>query len=434
MEMFYLILVQMVGALLYVAYLTHRYALPRVSPVVKVLVYLTWLASFCIVVLLPYDIYRSLQGKYSMGPLWKGIYYAIMLLTWIVLPVAQEYQTAGEFTRRDRMRTAVKNNLIIYGVFAVIAGLFLVYLFLKDELDLGKLLPLAVAASNAFGMFLVVIFLSHGLVSIPKTLWREKNLDIQLKLKQFNAVGLSHKKMKVVNELELKVKELYWHQKKNGETPEGTYITSLIPQPYRDKWRKSVPDLGEVNLIKIHTDIKEMILELERLERRWEELCSEAFRTEDILANASNPARRIESTLMVESKYEWVNTGRWLWECKVKPRLHPALAVLFSLFAGAVVVAELGIFIPPLQVANPFRRILLLDSLISLDLSLMVVMAYVVFCVYYSLFKLKFASFYGLYWNRQTDAASLLFFAMYPCRHPATPAASRRPSATTSCR
>ena len=68
---------------------------------------------------------------------------------------------------------------------------FVVYLFIKDKLDLQTLPPLAMAASNAFGMFLVVIFLSYGLVAVPKGLWREKKLEIKLKQKQFSAVGLS---------------------------------------------------------------------------------------------------------------------------------------------------------------------------------------------------------------------------------------------------
>ena len=60
------------------------------------------------------------------------------------------------------------NNLIIYGVFALLGFVFVVYLFIKDKLDLQTLPPLAMAASNAFGMFLVVIFLSYGLVAVPK--------------------------------------------------------------------------------------------------------------------------------------------------------------------------------------------------------------------------------------------------------------------------
>jgi hypothetical protein len=47
-----------------------------------------------------------------------------------------------------------------------------------------------------------------------------------------------------------------------------------------------------------------------------------------------------------------------------------------------------------------------------MNLLLLIVFAYIVFCVYYALFKLKFANFYGLYWNKQTDAASLMFYAM----------------------
>ena len=156
-----------------------------------------------------------------------------------------------------------------------------------------------------------------------------------------------------------------------------------------------------------------MLLELARLERRWEELSIETFMIEDIMANSSNPRRRIESTLLPESKYEIVNTLRWLWYCQIKMVLHPFLAVLFSLFAAAVTIAELSIFMPVLSVINPFNKLLNIQSVIFLDCSLMVVMVYIVFCVYYALFKLKFSSYYGLYWNKQTDASSLLFFAMY---------------------
>jgi hypothetical protein len=75
----------------------------------------------------------------------------------------------------------------------------------------------------------------------------------------------------------LKVKELFWFEKKNGETPESTYITNLIPEKLREKWRRNVPDLGEIDLVKSHKEIKELLLELARLERRWEELGRETF-------------------------------------------------------------------------------------------------------------------------------------------------------------
>jgi len=50
------------------------------------------------------------------------------------------------------------------------------------------------AASNAFGMCLVVVFLSYGLVAVPKSLWRERKYEIKIKYKQFSAAELSKKK------------------------------------------------------------------------------------------------------------------------------------------------------------------------------------------------------------------------------------------------
>lgn len=90
--MFYIIVaVQIVLALLYVAYLIFQYSMPSVTPTVKILVYLTWLLSFIIVVLLPYDVYHSLQSDYTMTVVWKVIYYSIFILTWLLLPIAQEF-------------------------------------------------------------------------------------------------------------------------------------------------------------------------------------------------------------------------------------------------------------------------------------------------------------------------------------------------------
>lgn len=98
------------------------------------------------------------------------------------------------------------------------------------------------------------------------------------------------------------------------------------------------------------------MLELARLERRWEELSMETFLIEDIMANLANPNHRIDSTLFPES-HSWLDTAKWYWHCRIKPFLHPALAILFSLFAATVVVAQLTIFLPALSVINPLSSL-----------------------------------------------------------------------------
>jgi hypothetical protein len=92
------------------------------------------------------------------------------------------------------LKRAIINNLIIYGVFVLIGLLGLGYLLISHRVDLANLPPVMLAASNAFGMFLVVIFLSHGLTAIPRVLWRNKNYKLKLKKYQFDASNLMRKK------------------------------------------------------------------------------------------------------------------------------------------------------------------------------------------------------------------------------------------------
>jgi hypothetical protein len=107
-----------------------------------------------------------------MGIIWKVIYYTIFFLTWVLLPIVQEYESSGEFSVKSRIKMAIINNLIIYGIFAALGILFMVYLIFKSELSFTELMPILMAASNAFGMCLVVVLLSYGLVAVPRKLWR----------------------------------------------------------------------------------------------------------------------------------------------------------------------------------------------------------------------------------------------------------------------
>ena len=62
------------------------------------------------------------------------------------------------------------------------------------------------AASNAFGMFLLVIFLSYGITAIPRSMWRYQNYEVKLKKYQFDASSIVKKKEGITHDLELKVK------------------------------------------------------------------------------------------------------------------------------------------------------------------------------------------------------------------------------------
>lgn len=107
-----------------------------------------------------------------------------------------------------------------------------------------------------------------------------------------------------------------------------------------------------------------------------------------------------------------MNYLQWIWHCRAKRILVPFFAVLLAIFALMIIVAEIAVFIPAIGFINPFSHLTAIQEFVWLDLLQLLVLGYMAFCIYYALFKLKFSNFYGLYWNKQTDAASLIFFAM----------------------
>ena len=86
------VIVQIILSFLYVGYLVYQYALRTVGWFVMVSVYFTWLLCFGTIVLLPFDIDdTSPSTKNAMEIVWKVIYGLIFFLTWVLLPIAQEY-------------------------------------------------------------------------------------------------------------------------------------------------------------------------------------------------------------------------------------------------------------------------------------------------------------------------------------------------------
>jgi hypothetical protein len=89
--MHWIIILQIIASFLYVAFLIYNYSIKTVGPFVKISVYLTWLICFSNVILLPYDVYFSLNSDYALTVVWTVSYALIFFLTWILLPIAQEY-------------------------------------------------------------------------------------------------------------------------------------------------------------------------------------------------------------------------------------------------------------------------------------------------------------------------------------------------------
>ena len=83
-------------------YLVNYYASKEVSTHVKIWSVITWTLNFSLALLVPEDVYQTLQGSSdshvtrSIGAQYLLLYWSVYLLTWTVIPVLQEWEDAGD--------------------------------------------------------------------------------------------------------------------------------------------------------------------------------------------------------------------------------------------------------------------------------------------------------------------------------------------------
>lgn len=108
-------LLELALLLISVVLLVRYYSESEAPLYVRVLVGVSWLLSFVILLVLPLDIFEvaTTGDSSTVKSVWMGIYYGNFVLTWVVLPVAQEYEDAGEFTWRGRLKRSLVNNAIL---------------------------------------------------------------------------------------------------------------------------------------------------------------------------------------------------------------------------------------------------------------------------------------------------------------------------------
>lgn len=62
-------------------------------------------------------------------------YWIIYVLSWIIIPVAQEYVVSTELTKKEKLKKAIKTNLYFYLIFSFVGLVFLIYLIFKQQLS-----------------------------------------------------------------------------------------------------------------------------------------------------------------------------------------------------------------------------------------------------------------------------------------------------------
>eukprot|EP01089_Gocevia_fonbrunei_P009719 TRINITY_DN22102_c0_g1_i1.p1 TRINITY_DN22102_c0_g1~~TRINITY_DN22102_c0_g1_i1.p1 ORF type:complete len:149 (-),score=7.68 TRINITY_DN22102_c0_g1_i1:318-764(-) len=115
---------------------------------VPVTVLLGWYFSFSIVFLAPIDVASSwydvcrgecqrpatYMDEESLLVFWRIIYWTMYVFCWTAYPVLQSYSLAGGFSVLDRLRAAIIENVVIYGVSGAVMLILLIWIAAKSGL------------------------------------------------------------------------------------------------------------------------------------------------------------------------------------------------------------------------------------------------------------------------------------------------------------
>ncbi|KAI8325664.1 hypothetical protein GQ54DRAFT_191228 [Martensiomyces pterosporus] len=431
-------------SLLVILRLLHTYGdRRRCAWYVQVAAVTSWYLPFTIVFILPFDFSSTLYRKCEHDcdepagyindrftrQLWWSLYWIMYLLTWLALPIMMSYVDSGAFSFKDRLRESAWSNLQFYGISGAV-GLFVVgYIALTRNYFGADLVAFLMAAANFWGLFLVIIFMGFGLVSIPRKLWRRG--DLRHELAKIESRAMAYKDRAYDSELELSdvVKETLLVSARVSQMDDlrGCVDQILECCPKTDSRAPTnnaalgsrIPtEITKGYLATLHNRVKQAVLKEERDRWRWSSSARRAFFLQDALASRENPNRQIESSLSPWCRWGMLRRSLfWWWYIILRPLACRALSLGAATLSAAILWSELtfNLTSPHLSIVHLFLRSMGL-TYFAIELTSIVIIAYMCLCAYSSVMKLKIFNVYSLESHHHTNERSLLFCGAYLCR------------------
>lgn len=148
---------------------------------------------------------------------WRIVYWLTFVLTWFILPFLGEYMDAGYRDPKARMIYSLRANGRYQLIVLVCAIAGLIYMIFSYGFDFTAIKALVMALAYVWGLILAIYLMGHGLVALPRNLFRNADVSGSLRRTQARAPRV-HEKLEdaisVLVELESQVTSL--KQRKTG--------------------------------------------------------------------------------------------------------------------------------------------------------------------------------------------------------------------------
>lgn len=283
----------------------------------------------------------------------------------------QSYSMSGDFTTMNKLKSALRANLIYYSSIGAIFLVLLIYVILRTGLVFSHLKVIAISSSNTWGLFLLVVLLGYGLVELPRFLINRSRHFQSLNRQYFKVGKLNAEKCEAEEKLDDVLEEV--HQvhsaiESNEHSPIRIYLNKILDKCPPDWKRRSsafrrqaaasnsvyepdlskAPDYDLEALIRLHKRVIKAVHYHRQIICRWNHLIEEVIELEDIARNyldnqGSLSPRLFKSTLPKQrSSWRTVYTPKveWYWKCILRVWIFRFIGLVAAVLSAAVVWSE----------------------------------------------------------------------------------------------
>jgi len=379
----------------------------------------------------------SLLPDGTLLSLWRVVYWTSQLLTWLILPLMQSFSQAGEFTFLGKLRSSLWDNAIYYTSYLLIAIILIIYIAFQPGLHLtwGRTKAIAAAASNTWGLCLLVLMLGYGLVEVPRNLWQGSKRGHRLSQAYFRVSKLWTERSDAEGQLE----EVLTSVEVAGRGAAGVLLRSYfdtivakVPTELMERVRRRQGRQGgneeeqqvtEKTLAKLHKQVVVALIAHKRTEAQWVEHIERVLWLEDTQRNLANFDRAFKRQTEAPER-GWLGflinpTTEWYWRCLLQPRLYQTGAVVALIFSVILTWSEVTLFSehPTLSLLALFIQAGQSEhSYGAIEMISFLTICYMCICAYYTIFHVRVLNYYYLAPNHQSDEYTLLFSGALLCR------------------
>ncbi|KAI6712756.1 hypothetical protein JHW43_004723 [Diplocarpon mali] len=298
---------------------------------------------------------------------WRISYWLTFALTWFILPILAEYVDAGYRDPRGRLLYSLRANAQYQALVLGAGTIGIVYVFVSYQASFESLKGTVMALAYCWGLMLAIYLMGHGLVALPRNLFRNASISGRLKKIQATAAKV-HEKMEDaihnLEDLEAQVTELA-HRKTGSASKFKDWIEELaddshLPdsRPRTLIRRMSAPHVNVPNVV-TERYLADLSRQLDRARHsraryldEWGRLLRDATETQAILDSAGSKKIEIGEASPDAPFFEHVTIltpyTRYLYNYLFIPYMRTALGIFLSFASFCIIWSEFIKSINPL--------------------------------------------------------------------------------------